>query len=245
MPLQPAYGDLRAPGERRSTTPTPVRIITASDTGQGPIPETVDAPRIGMTRHAAATARWPAHVEAGGILPGNSWAVTLIRAECGKTPFHPSPPRSVWMLASFAAEGYKMSLSGGFLFRAAGSAGVQNVTFAGVFVPQVWNRQGRRSASRIHPVGARLRLYHAVPDVHTASHPTCKHLYTSRTSPKTAKFPCTERRGAHCPPYRALPFAHLAATLNEIQAGDPGEMGSSMNPHTGAYPGPSGAITLA
>ena len=200
MPLQPECGDLRAPGERRSTTPTPVRIITASDTGQGPIPETVDVPRIGMTRHAAATGRWPAHVEAGGILgvasPSNSWAVTLIRAECGKTPFHPSTPRSVQMSASFVAKGYKLALSGGFLFRAAGSAGVQNGTFAGVFVPQGWNQHAYQSASRIRPVGARYRLYHGAHGPHTASYPTCKYLYTSGTSPETAEFPCTERQGA-------------------------------------------------
>ena len=223
-----------------------VRIITASDAGPGPIPDTVDVPRIGMTRHAAPTARWPAHVEAGGILgvasPGNSWAVTLIRAECGQMPFQPSPPGSVRMSASLVAKGYKMSLSGGFLYPSSGSAGVQDVTFAGVFVPQVWNQHADKSASRLRPVGARYRLYHGSHGTHTASYPTCKYLYTSGTSPETAEFPCTERQGAHCPPYRSLHPTHSAAKLDEIQD-DAGE-GFIHEPLTGAYPGPSGAITL-
>ena len=204
-------------------TPTVVRIITASDAGPGPIPETVDVPRIGMTRHAAPTARWPAGGILGVVSPVNSWAVTLIRAECGKTPFHPSPPRSVWMLASFAVKGYKLSLSGGFLFRAAGSAGAQNGIFAGVFVPQVWNQQGRQSASRICPVGVWLRLYHALLASLLRFDSPCKYMYTSRTSPETPNSACPERRGAHCPPFRELPCAHPAAKLDWTQGDNPGQ----------------------
>ena len=242
MPLQSRDGTLWTPGERRSTTPAQGKIVTACHASLMTIPGTVDVPRVGMTRHAGTTTRWPAHGKAGGIPgvlpPGRSLKETLSRAECGQMPFQPSPPRSVRMSASFVAKRYKMSLSGGLLFRAAEVAGVQNVTFAGVFVPQVWNQHAYQSASRIRPVGARYRLYHGAHGPHTASYSTCKYLYTSGTSPETAEFPCTERQGAYCPPHRALHHAHPAAKLDDIQDDDrEGDWFIHEPPHRG-LPGP-------
>ena len=93
--------------------------------------------------------------------------------------------------------GYKMPLSGGFLLGATGPVGVQNVPFAGVFVPQEWNQHADQSASRTCPVGVLLRLYLGVPaSFHRFDFP-CKLLYTSRTSPKNPNSGCSEGRGAH------------------------------------------------
>ena len=82
----------------------------ASDAGPGPIPETVDDPRIGMTRHAGDGGSFNHPRRSWGISPRRPRAVTQLRAERGKTPFQPGPPRSVRMSASFAAKGYKMML---------------------------------------------------------------------------------------------------------------------------------------
>ena len=242
MPLQSRDGTLRPPRERRSKMPTPARIITACHASLMTIPGTVDVPRIGMTRHAGTTTRWPAHGKAGGIPgvlpPGRSLKETLSRAECGTLPLLPGSPESVRMSASLIATGYKMSLSGGFLLRASRPAGVQNVTFAGVFVPQVWNQHADQSASRRDPVGCRSRLYHRVPAPHTASHTTCKYLCTSGTSPETVEFPCTETQGVYCPLHRALHHAYPTATLDDIQDDDrEGDWFIHEPPHRG-LPGP-------
>ena len=114
MPLQSRDGTLRPPRERRSKMPTPARIITACHASLMTIPGTVDVPRIGMTRHAGTTTRWPAHGKAGGIPgvlpPGRSLKETLSRAECGTLPLLPGSPESVRMSASLIATGYKMML---------------------------------------------------------------------------------------------------------------------------------------
>ena len=102
---------------------------------------------------------------------------------------------------------------GGFSFRAAGSARVQIATFAGVFVPQAWNRQAYQSASRLCPIGARLRLHHRVTiSFHRCNSP-CKLMYTSPTSPKDPRFPCIEGRRLQGPPFRTLHLGLPSANL--------------------------------
>ena len=113
-------------------------------------------------------------------------------------------------------EGYKMSFSEGFLFRAAGSAGVQFVTFAGVSVPQVWNQQGHQSASRICPVGARLRLYYGVRASCMSSNRNIEFMYTSRTPPNTPKLPCHLRRAWQGP---SLSTLHPAPPIAKLDYG--------------------------
>ena len=107
-----------------------------------------------------------------------------------------------------------MSLSGGFLFRAAETAGVQNVTFAGVFVPQVWNQPLRQSASRNHPVGTQLRLCHAVHGSYITCCRNVVFLYTSRTSLKSLKFPCRGKQGLGGPPCCTLHSGQPTARLD-------------------------------
>ena len=77
---------------------------------------------------------------------------------CTSSAFTPNPRVVRPQLAPPQAAGHKMSFLGELLFRAAGPVGVQDVLFAGVFVPQVWNQHAYQSASRLCPVGAWLRL---------------------------------------------------------------------------------------
>ena len=197
MPLQPRYATPWPQGKREPIAPTAATTIAAGDPGREPVPETVDAPLCLPTRHASDGGSFDHPRRSLGIFPGRPRAVTLIREEFGKTPFQPVPSGSVRMSAYFAATGYKMHHSGGFLSRAAGSAGVQDVTFAGVFVPQGWNQQGNQSASRMCPVGVWLRLYHALPVSFLLFDSPCKYMYTSRTSPETSNSACPERQAAH------------------------------------------------
>ena len=134
-----------------------------------------------------------------------------------KSAFTPVPSGIQTEIATPNAAGYKLSFSGGFLFRAAGSAGVQSVIFAGVFVPQVWNQQGHQSASRLCPAGVWLRLYHALPASFIRFDSLCEFMYTSRTSPKDPKFPCTERRRLQGPPFGTLHPGLPTARLNYSQ----------------------------
>ena len=82
----------------------------------------------------------------------------------------------------------KMQLFEVLLFGAARSAGVQNATFAGVFVPQDWNQQAYQSASRICPVEVRLHLYHRVPgscQLSFRSSNSCTRLRHRRRAPNS------------------------------------------------------------
>ena len=210
-----------AQGERGSTMPTAARIVAAGDAGREPVPETVDAPRCRMTRHGVSTARCRIIVEPGASSRSfrrcGSLVEPLTRAECGRVPLRPCPPGLIKELVSSLAMGYKLPLSGGVLFRAAGSVGVQNVLFAGVFVPPVWNRQAYQSASRPFPVGARLRLYYGVRGSFHRFDSRCKLMYTSRTSPQAAKSPCNGRRGLQGSPLGTLHPSLPLARLDEIQ----------------------------
>ena len=162
MPLQPRYATPWPQGKREPMAPTAAKIIADGDPGREPFPETVDVPRCRMTRHAGDGGSFNHPRRSRGISPGRPLAVIPDRTVCAKLPLLPCPPGLLHELVPSVARGYNMLFSGGFLFRPSGSAGVQNVVFAGVFVPQVWNQQGYQSASRSRPVGARLRLYHHV-----------------------------------------------------------------------------------
>ena len=138
------------------------------------------------------------------------------RSECRKSALTPIPRGIRSQFAPPHVEGYKMLFSGGFLFRAAGSAGVQFVTFAGVLVPQVWNQQGHQSVSRIYPVGARLRLYYGVHASCMSSSRNIEFMYTSRTSPNTSKSSCYARRGLQGPSFGTL---HPAPPTGRLECG--------------------------
>ena len=221
MKLQTGTGTLRRPGERRSTMSTPAKTIPACLESLVTSPDSVDALRIGMTRHTSPTARRPAHRDAGtlsgALLQADRERNPLTHADSEKLPLPPCPPGSAGMLAPPIAVGCKMALSGGLLYPAFRSPGIQNVLFAGVFVPRLWNTTCHQSASRNPPVGVRYRLYHGVPGLHTAFHFTCRLLYTSMASPKASKLPCHERRGARCPTLGALPNPPATARLECVQ----------------------------
>ena len=186
-----------AQGRRVASTPTAARIITVGDPGRDPAPETVDAPRRRMTRHAGDGDSFAHSCRSWSIPPGRMRSVTPDRADCGGFPLLPCISGSIRILASLVATGYKMPLSGDFLLRVAGPVGVQNVPFAGVFVPQEWNQHADQSASRPCPVGVWLRLYHGVRASFHRFDPPCKLLYTSPTSPRDTNSACSEGRGAH------------------------------------------------
>ena len=271
--MQSGTGTYRTFAESRLMRPDPAPDLQTDVAGPVRGPSRVDAPHPGMTRHTVThgcTCRLAAeHSSPSGSCLQHPDDCDGLRGDISRSQPSPcsSPPTSVWkaptrpsecrksaltpvlrgIRAEFAAPyvtGYKLSLSGGFLYRASRSAGVQNVLFAGVFVPQVWNTTCHRSASRARPVGARHRLYHAAPVPHATSCSICKVLYTSMTSPKAAKSPCPERRGARCPTLGALPHVLPTAKLECILDADLGMQGSSINPLTGDYPGPSAAIML-
>ena len=133
---------------------------------------------------------------------------------CTSSAFTPNPRVVRPQLAPPQAAGYKMSFSERFLFRAAGSVGVQDVLFAGVFVPQVWNQHAYQSASRNRPVGMWLRLYHGVLNAYKRFRRNSELLYTSRTSSKTSKSTCHLRRGLRGPSVSTLHPASLAGRLD-------------------------------
>ena len=128
--------------------------------------------------------------------------------------FTPNPRAIRAQLVPPSAAGYKMSFSGGFLPKAAEMAGVQFVTFAGVFVPQVWNQHADQSASSNRPVEAWLRLYHGVLTSCKSFRRNSELLYTSRTSSKPSKFTCHLRRGLQGPSVSTLHPASLAERLD-------------------------------
>ena len=205
MQMQPGRATILAQGQRGSTTPTVARIVAAGDAGREPVPETVDAPPRRMTRRAGNGGSFARSCRSRGISPGRPWAATPDRAECGRFPLPSCPPVLIKELVSSIAMGYKLPFSGGFLFSAAGPVGVQNVTFAGVFVPQEWNQHADQSASIPCPVGVWRRLHLGVPASFHRFDTPCKLLYTSRTSPKNPNSACPERRAAHCAPHPSLP----------------------------------------
>ena len=217
----------------------------AGDASPGQDSSCSDAPRFGVTRHTVApgcTCRLAPEFRSLSdmcLQPHRSCdkrTANNRRSQPSPCPFSPTGPRKgpprrprcrksaltpvpLGIRAEFAAPyatGYKSSLSGGLL-RAFRSAGVQNVTFTRVFAPRLWNTTCHRSASRVRPVGVQYRLYHGVHGSQTASHFTCKLLYTSMASPKASKLPCHERRGARCPTLGALPNAPAAARLECIK----------------------------
>ena len=218
----------------------------AGEASPGQNPSCVDAPRFGVTRHTIAPgcacrlAPELRSLSAMCLRPHHSCdgrTANIRRSQpspCPPSPTgpHKGPPRRprcrksalkpvpLGVRAGFTAPyaaGYKLSLSGGFLFRAFRSAGVQNVLFAGVFVPRLWNTTCHRSASRVCPVGCGYRLYHAAPVPDAAFYSNCKFMYTSMTSPNAAKSPCHERRGARCPTLGALPNAPATERLECVQ----------------------------
>ena len=172
----------------------------AGEASPGQNPSCVDAPRFEVTRHTiapgcacrlapelrslSAKCLQPHHSCDGrtanirrsqpspcppsptGPHKGPPW-----RPRCRKSTLTPVPPGvRAGFIAPYVA-GYKLSLSGGFLFRAFRSAGVQNVTFAGVFVPGLWNTTCHQSASRVCPVGT------PSPPVPRRSRPGCNLLF--------------------------------------------------------------------
>ena len=197
-----------------------------------------------MTSHAGDGDSFARSCRSRGIPHGKLRSVTTERVECGRFPLLTCISGSIRILAFLVGTGYKMPFSEGFLLGATGPVGVQNVPFAGVFVPQEWNQHAYQSASRPCSVEVWIRLYHGVSASFHRFDSLCKLMYTSRTSPKAPKLPCIERRGAHLAPHPSLRCAHPAATLDEIQDGSPGEMGSSLNTLTGAYSQPLGSLKL-
>ena len=167
MQLQSGCATLWPRGKRGPSTPTAARIIASRDTGRESAPETVGAPRCRMTLHGVSTARLRLSVKPGASSESSLRCRSLLEpdpsADCGRLPLLPCQPGLIQELVSSVARRYKMALSGGLMFRAAGPVGVQNVTFAGVFVPQEWNQHADQSASRLCPVGVWIRLYHRVP----------------------------------------------------------------------------------
>ena len=133
---------------------------------------------------------------------------------CKSSALIPNPRVIRAQLAPPSAARYKMSFSGRFLFRAAGPVGVQDVLFAGVFVPQVWNQHACQSASRKRPIGTWLRLYHGVLNAYKRFRRNSELLYTSRTSSKTSKSTCHMRRGLRGPSVSTLHPASLAGRLD-------------------------------
>ncbi len=173
-----------ATGGEDPLTPNAARTITAGDSGREPAPETVDAQRCRMTRHGVSTARCRIIVKPGASsqssLRCRSSVEPFTSPECGGFPLLSCPLGSIPDLVSSVVTGYKTPLSGGFLLGAAGPVGVQDVLFAGVFVPQVWNQHAGQSASRTCPVGVWLHLYLGVPaSFHRFDFP-CKLLYRAR-----------------------------------------------------------------
>ena len=246
MQMQPGCATILAQGQRGSTSPTAAKIIAADDAGREPAPETVDFPLCRMTRHAEATARCQLIAKPGAHSESSprcrSLAEPLIPAICGRFPFLRCPPRLALELVSSVARRYKMLLSGGFLFRADGATGVQDVPLAGVFVPQVWNQHADQSASRICPVGAWLRLYHGVPgscQLSFRSSNSCTRLGHRRRAPDS-RAPkdgaCKVPRSAHyfqtC---RQRDSMTASTTLSPSKRGSPtaaGNASGSLEPHT-------------
>ncbi len=243
MPLQSRIGTVRVPGEGwltpRDRAPTP----STGGSSPGEDPSGVHDRRFGMTRHVTgqragcpflpeprSTSGMCLQLYAGGLkrmtaaqqsrrclVPCSTTELhqsPLGRSGCRQVVFMPGPRVTHPELAPPFAAGYKMYFSGGFLFRAVGSARVQNVTFAGVFVPQVWNQHAGQSVSRNRPVEANVRLYHAVH----GSYATCCHnvvfLYTSRTSSKIPKLPRHGRQGMQDPSSSTLHPAPPPARLD-------------------------------
>ena len=192
MQLRSGSGTYRTFAESRLMPPDPAPGLQAGEASPVQKPSRVDAPRPGMTRHTTApgcVCRLAPELRSpsGSCLQPHDGCdgrrVAIRRSQPSPCPSPPTGPRDApprlsgcrksaltavppeirTELASPSGAGYKMSFSGGFLFRAAGSTGVQDVLFRGVFVPQGWNRQGHQSASRLRPVGAWLRLCHGVP----------------------------------------------------------------------------------
>ena len=219
--MQPGYATLWAQGQGEPATPTAARIITVGDPGLEPVPDIVDSPHCRMTRHGVSTTRCRIIVKPGTSSESAFRCRSLVEAltspECGGFPLLSCPPESNQELVSSVARGYKMYLSGGLLLGAAGPAGVQDVPFAGSFVPQEWNQHAYQSASRPCPVGMRLRLYLGVPaSFHRFDFP-CKLLYTSRTSPKDPIIPRTEGRCLQGSPFGTLHPGLQSARLDDNQ----------------------------
>ena len=178
--IPPAYMDRRFGMTRHVTGPL---------SGCPFLPEPRSTSGMCLQLHARGLKRMIAAQQSQSCLvPCSTTGFHLVpagRSGCRQVGFMPGPRVIHPELAPPFAAGYKMYFSGGFLFRAVGSAGVQNGTFAGVFVPQVWNQHADKSASRNCRVGCRFRLYHGVSASYTTSHPTFEYMYTSVTSPKT------------------------------------------------------------
>ena len=228
MPLQSRIRTVRVPGEGwltpRDRAPTP----STGGSSPGEDPSGVHDRRFGMTRrvtgqragcpflpeprstsgmclqlHARGLKRMIAAQQSQSCLvPCSTTGFHLVppgRSGCRQVGFMPSPRVIHPELAPPFAAGYK------------------TVTFAGVFVPQVWNRHRRRSASRNRPVGCRFRLYRHVPGPQPHFDSSCVFLYTSGTSPKTSKISCPAGQGPEVPPSGAFHHGLPTARLNDIQ----------------------------
>lgn len=261
--MQSGTGTYRTFAESRLMHPDP-----APDLQTGPVrgPSRGEAPHPGIKRHAVAGCTCRLKPErrspSGSCLqspddcdgrrgdirrsqpspcpsrPTSARKASARPSGCRKSSLMSVPTGIRTELAPPSVAGYKLYLSGGFLSGAPGSAEVQNVLFAGVFVPQAWNTTCHRSASRICPVGCRHRPCHAAPVPDAAFCSSCKVLYTSMTSPKAAKSPCHERRGARCPTLGALPHALPTAKLDYVQDADPGMQGFIHEPPYRGLPRP-------
>ena len=270
--MQSGTGTYRTFAESRLMHPDPAPDLQTIVASPGRGPSRVDAPHPGMTRHTVAPGctcrlapepRSPSgkclqHPDDRDGLRGDirrsqpspcpspptGARKALARPSgCRKSSLMAVPTGIRTELAPPSVAGYKLYLSEGFLHRDAESAGVQNVLFAGVFVPGLWNTTCHRSASRICPVGCQHRLYHAAPVPDAACCSNCKFMYTSMTSPKADKSPCHERRGARCPTLGALPDSPAAARLECVQeechppplSGDRAQVWSAV-PRRGVHP---------
>ena len=200
-------------------------------------PSCSDAPRFGVTRHTVApgcTCRLAPELRSLSdmcLQPHRSCdkrTANNRRAQPSPCPCSPTGPRKGpprrpgysksaltpvprGIRSEFAAPyatGYKLSLSGGFLFRAFRSAELQDVLFGGVFAPRLWNTACHQSASRNRPVGVRLRLYHRVPASYQLpfrSLNSCTRLWHRRRHPNSRAM----RGGAHAAP----PSGHYRTPL--------------------------------
>ena len=208
----------------------------AGEASPGQDPSCGNAPRFGVTRHTAAPgcafqlAPELRSLSAMCLQSNHSRderTVDIRRSRPSPSSFSPTGPRKgsprrpgcrrsaltpvpFGVRAEFTAPyatRYKLSLSGGFLFRAFRSAGVQDALFAGGSVPRPWNTACHQSASRNRPVDVRLRLYHRVPASYQfplRSSDSYTRLWHRRSHPKSRAM----RGGAHAAPpsghYRTL-----------------------------------------
>ena len=168
LPLQSRIGTYPTLVERRLILSNPAPSLHASGSSQGQAPSRSDTPRFGMRRQAAVP--WPAirlisEPESPSETSPQHYAASREDPDVLSPAWGPSSPASLGKGTPGCSDGAKsacmpvplgirphlvpafgtrckMPLFEVLLFGAARSAGVQNATFAGVFVPQVWEPAG-------------------------------------------------------------------------------------------------------